>query len=171
MSSNPSGRLDVISLQEQLDAKLQQKQTRETGICPVRRDLYSQCFDELIRQVTVNCSERGTLLMKVRDEIRVTISAYQTLYESSVAFGMRKALMSVQGKIDMDEQITTLLQEKKELEQQAMELRNKCDTAVKTSSETWELEIKKFKDEIQTLKKTKSQLQAQLEGIVAPQKK
>ena len=93
--------------------------------------------------------------MKVRDKIRVTISAHQTLYESSVAFGMRKALMSVQGKIDMDEQIATLLQEKKELDQQALELRNKCDTAVKTSSETWELEMKKFKDEIQTLKRPK----------------
>ena len=68
---------------------------------------------------------------------------------------MRKALMSVQGKIDMDEQIATLLQEKKELDQQALELRNKCDTAVKTSSETWELEMKKFKDEIQTLKRPK----------------
>ena len=25
-------------------------QARETGICPVREELYSQCFDELIRQ-------------------------------------------------------------------------------------------------------------------------
>ena len=29
---------------------------------------------------------------QVRDEIRMTMAAYQTLYESSVAFGMRKAL-------------------------------------------------------------------------------
>lgn len=47
--------------------------------------------DELIRQVTVNCAERGLLLLRVRDEIRMTIAAYQTLYESSIAFGMRKA--------------------------------------------------------------------------------
>lgn len=26
-------------------------QARETGICPVREELYAQCFDELIRQV------------------------------------------------------------------------------------------------------------------------
>lgn len=48
--------------------------------------------DEIIRQVTVNCAERGLLLLKVRDEINMTIAAYQTLYESSIAFGMRKAL-------------------------------------------------------------------------------
>lgn len=32
----------------------------------------------------------------------MTIAAYQTLYESSVAFGMRKALMAEQGKADME---------------------------------------------------------------------
>ena len=38
--------------------------------------------DELIRQVTVNSAERGLLLLRVRDEIRMTIDAYKTLYES-----------------------------------------------------------------------------------------
>ncbi|XP_077006370.1 axonemal dynein light intermediate polypeptide 1 isoform X3 [Tamandua tetradactyla] len=44
VSSTPSTRMDVVHLQEQLDLKLQQRQARETGICPVRRELYSQCF-------------------------------------------------------------------------------------------------------------------------------
>lgn len=51
ISSTPATRLDVINLQEMLDTRLQQRQARETGICPVRRQLYTQCFDELIRQV------------------------------------------------------------------------------------------------------------------------
>ena len=91
MSSTPATRLDVVNLQESLDRKLQQRQARETGICPVREELYAQCFDEVIRQVTINCAERGLLLLRVRDEVRMTIAAYQTLYESSIAFGMRKA--------------------------------------------------------------------------------
>ena len=49
-------------------------------------------LDEIIRQVTINCAERGFLLVRVRDEIKMTIQAYQTLYESSIAYGMRKAL-------------------------------------------------------------------------------
>ncbi|XP_062889673.1 axonemal dynein light intermediate polypeptide 1 isoform X2 [Mobula hypostoma] len=106
VSSTPCTRIDVVHLQEQLDTKLQQRQARETGICPVRRELYSQCFDELIRQVTINCAERGLLLLRVRDEIRMTISAYQTLYESSVAFGMRKALQAEEGKTDMEKKIS-----------------------------------------------------------------
>lgn len=51
--------------QEQLDQKLQLRQARETGICQVRRELYAQCFDELIRQCTINCTERGLLLLRV----------------------------------------------------------------------------------------------------------
>ncbi len=52
-------------------------QARETGICPVREELYAQCFDELIRQVTINCAERGLLLLRVRDEMRMSVAAYQ----------------------------------------------------------------------------------------------
>ena len=78
-AKTPATRLDVISLQENLDSRLLDRQARETGICPVREDLYSQAFDELIRQVAINCPERGLLLLRVRDEIRMTIDAYKTL--------------------------------------------------------------------------------------------
>ena len=102
VASTPATRLDVINLQEKLDQQLQQRQARETGICPVREELYAQCFDEIIREVTINCAERGLLLLRVRDEMRMTIAAYQTLYESAVAFGMRKALQTEQGKSEME---------------------------------------------------------------------
>lgn len=44
VSSVPATRQDVSNLQEMLDTRLQQTQARETGICPVRRELYRQCF-------------------------------------------------------------------------------------------------------------------------------
>merc|ERR1719171_776890 len=135
VSSTPATRLDVINLQEQLDLKLQQRQARETGICPVREELYAQCFDELIRQITINCAERGLLLLRVRDEIRMTIAAYQTLYESSVAFGMRKALQAEQGKSDMESKIKSLETEKKELERNVQELKAKCEAIEKREAE------------------------------------
>ena len=46
-------------------------------MCWVRRELYSQCFDELIRQSTINCAERGLLMLRVRDELKMTLMAYQ----------------------------------------------------------------------------------------------
>lgn len=101
VAATPATRGDVISLQEELDKKLQERQARETGICPVREELYAQAFDELVRQVTINCAERGFLLVRVRDEIKMSVQAYQTLYESSVAYGMRKALQAEQRKAEM----------------------------------------------------------------------
>ncbi|XP_002731258.1 33 kDa inner dynein arm light chain, axonemal [Saccoglossus kowalevskii] len=170
VSSTPATRLDVVNLQEQLDQRLQQRQARETGICPVRRELYSQCFDELIRQVTINCAERGLLLLRVRDEIRMTIAAYQTLYESSVAFGMRKALQAEQGKADMEKKISELEQDKKDLERQVNELKAKCEAIEKREAERRQVEEKKHAEEIQFLKRTNQQLKTQLEGIIAPKK-
>ncbi|XP_067867283.1 axonemal dynein light intermediate polypeptide 1 isoform X1 [Heterodontus francisci] len=170
VSSIPCTRIDVVHLQEQLDIKLQQRQARETGICPVRRELYSQCFDELIRQVTINCAERGLLLLRVRDEIRMTISAYQTLYESSVAFGMRKALQAEEGKTDMEKKIIDLETEKKELERQLNEQKAKCEAIEKRENERRQVEEKKHAEEIQFLKRTNQQLKAQLEGIISPRK-
>ena len=44
VSSTPATRLDVINLQEQLDQRLTTRQARETGICPVREELYALVY-------------------------------------------------------------------------------------------------------------------------------
>ena len=59
-----------------LDQKLMERQARESGICPVREELFGQSFDEIIRQITLHEPERGILLLRVRDEIKMTIAAY-----------------------------------------------------------------------------------------------
>ncbi|KAM6108447.1 LOW QUALITY PROTEIN: axonemal dynein light intermediate polypeptide 1 [Pterocles gutturalis] len=169
VSSAPSTRLDVVHLQEQLDLRLQ-RGGRETGICPVRRELYAQCFDELIREVTINCAERGLLLLRVRDEIKMTIAAYQTLYESSVAFGRRKALQAEQGKSDMEKRIAELEEEKQELQRQVSQEKARCDAIEKRENEKRQIEEKKHTEEVQFLKRTNQQLKAQLESIMAPNK-
>ena len=44
----------------------------------------------------------------LRDELRMTIEAYQTLYESSVAYGLRKALRAQQDKEEIQDQVTII---------------------------------------------------------------
>eukprot|EP00891_Asterochloris_glomerata_P007070 jgi/Astpho2/7070/fgenesh1_pg.00107_%23_89_t len=170
VSSTPATRLDVITLQEKLDQQLQQRQARETGLCPVREELYAQTFDELIREVTINCAERGLLLLRVRDEMRMTIAAYQTLYESSIAFGMRKALQTEAGKSDMEQRINTLEAEAKDLERQVTEWRLKCEAIEKRESERREVDAKKHREEVTFLENHAKQLKQQLETLLAPKK-
>ncbi|KFZ62963.1 Axonemal dynein light intermediate polypeptide 1, partial [Podiceps cristatus] len=138
-------------------------------IATLTRRLHPFFTDELIRETTINCAERGLLLLRVRDEIRMTIAAYQTLYESSVAFGMRKALQAEQGKSDMEKRVK-LEEEKRELERQVSEQKAKCEAIEKRENERRQIEEKKHSEEVQFLKRTHQQLKAQLESIVAPNK-
>jgi len=169
VSSTPATRSDVTTLQEHLDQKLQQRQARETGIDPVREELYAQCFDELIRQVTINCAERGLLLLRVRDEIRMTIASYQTLYESSIAFGMRKALQSEQSKVDMQEQIKALEEECKELELQTNEWKDKCDQIEQTDEQRRQEDTEKHEEDMEALKKLNAARKSELESLLSIQ--
>eukprot|EP00736_Rhodelphis_marinus_P004952 Rmarinus@m.23932 len=115
VSSAPSTKSDVMTLHEGLDRQLQQQGARETGICPIREHLYAQAFDEILRQVTVSCAERGLLLLRVRDELRMRVEAFQTLYESSIAFAMRKPLQALQNTADMEAKIAELIAQCQEL--------------------------------------------------------
>jgi len=166
VSSTPATRVDVINLQEELDKRLQQRQARETGICPIREELYAQCFDELIRQVTIICAERGLLLLRVRDEIRMTIAAYQSLYESSIAFGMRKALQAEQRRKQQDSKIKELMGANKELRDEVDRLQQKIVQIEEREKERREQEEKKHKEEVDFLKKTNAQLKQQLEDML-----
>ena len=66
--------------------------------------------------------------MRVRDELKMTIAAYQTLYKSAVAFGSRKQIQAEQGKKELNDQIATLEARKKDLEDRRVELENKKKT-------------------------------------------
>merc|ERR1711871_89533 len=170
VSSTPATRLDVINLQEQLGLKLQQRQARETGICPVCEELYAQCFDELIRQITINCAERGLLLLRVRDELRLTVAAYQGLYKSSVAYGMRKALRSEQLKAELNKKTKEVEMTKLDLTRRVEELKQFCEDTENGFKENQAALEKKNSDELQQLKKINSALKAELEDYLTVKK-
>ena len=75
VSKEPASRQQVRALRERLEEKLLSRQARQEGICQVRRELYSQCLDEIIRQLTLICPDRGLLLLRLRDEYRLTLHA------------------------------------------------------------------------------------------------
>ena len=99
--STPATKIEVIQLHEELDKKLINKMAREIGLCPVREELFDQCFDEIIREITIDCRQRGMLLVRVRDEYRNQIRAYKNLYESSINHAMRRVVDSDERKNKM----------------------------------------------------------------------
>lgn len=243
VSSTPATRLDVINLQEKLDQQLQQRQARarsagpprpplrapltppsappqarETGICPVREELYAQCFGAapppllprplpspppLPRARPLNappnpcrprrrahptshgqlrgararppprprraahdhrrlpgaahplrpalfinishCRLRGQPLASPLNPLRPRNA--QTLYESAVAFGIRKALQTEQGKSDLEARVHQLEGENQELERQLAEWKNKCEMIEKRESERRAQDDKKHAEE------------------------
>lgn len=138
VTCTPVAKSDVVNLQENLERKLQTEQARETGICPIREKLYTECFDELIRQITLNCLERGILLTRIKKELNMTVNSYQSLYESSIAYGIRTLLLAEEEKKLTDE-IDNIEKECTSLEEEI----NEIDAKLRQHKEEDDAERKK----------------------------
>ena len=122
VTCTPVAKSDVVNLQENLERRLQTEQARETGICPIREKLYTECFDELIRQITLNCLERGILLTRIKKELNMTVNSYQSLYESSIAYGIRTLLLAEEEKKKLGDEISKIEKECEDLEVEIQEI-------------------------------------------------
>ncbi|GMT04303.1 hypothetical protein PENTCL1PPCAC_26477, partial [Pristionchus entomophagus] len=166
-STVPATRLDLVSIEEKLENEMREGRAKEFGICPIRRHLYDQLFEELIRQVTVNCAERGLLLLRVKDELRMTLLAYQSLLESAIAYGLRKAIIvekeQSQAAIERDEERgknKTLLAKIAQLEKQIVNEKIMNEDELETLEERMREENERL---LESNKVLKNQLQAILQ--------
>ena len=120
--------------------------------------------------MTLSEPERGLLLLRVRDEIKMTISAYQTLYQSSVTFAMRKQLQAEHGKADLEKTIEQLEHKMTKLENKVSELKSKIDAIDKRNKERKEVEGKKRDQEIEFLRYQEQHLNKFLKSVTDKQK-
>lgn len=44
VSSAPGTREDIRLLEQELDSELHRREAKLTGLCPIRREIYIQCF-------------------------------------------------------------------------------------------------------------------------------
>ena len=82
----------------------------------------------------------------------MTIAAYQTLYQSSVTFAMRKQLQAEHGKADLEKTIDQLDHKKNKLENKVSELKAKIEALENKKKEKKEALAKKREGEIEFLK-------------------
>merc|ERR1712055_1126258 len=98
VSANQASRNFILGKEQMLDKRLDDAQARESGICPARREVYSELMDEMIRQIALTGPETGALMVQIRDEINMSLSGYETIVASASGFGSLKALEAELGK-------------------------------------------------------------------------
>ncbi len=125
----------------------------------------------MIRQITINCAERGLLLLRVRDEARMTIAAYETLYESSIAYGIRKALMAEQKRTDINAELNHLALRKKDLSSEAEALKKAISDSQTKTKERRESEEKIHQEDVERVQRSNDQLKTSLENLLSAPKK
>jgi dynein light intermediate chain len=102
--------------------------------------------------VALEGPERGLLMMRTRDELRMTIDAYKTLFSSSVAFGIKKQLQAERGIPELLTQVEEARQEKDRLVLEVTELRSQMDITEKREMERKAADDKRRKEELDFLK-------------------
>ena len=100
----------------------------------------------------------------------MTIQAYQTLYESSIAYGMRKALMAEQKKNEMQTNITQLRQACEELENEVTRLDQEIIDIVAKDEEDNKREQKAHEDQVDYLKALNLDYKSELEQLLSTNK-
>ena len=98
----PSTQEDTKQLEQRFDLMLYKEFALEGGLCPKRRRIYDDLFNELIRTTTVHCSERGLLLQLIKNEHTQWMNTYEELYSSSMAYSMRQYLYKMEEKKNLE---------------------------------------------------------------------
>jgi len=100
----------------------------------------------------------------------MTIQAYQTLYESSIAYGMRKALMAEQKKNEMQTNITQLRQACEESEGEVTRLESEVADIVGKDEDDLKREQKAHEDQCEYLKALNQDYKSELEQLLSTNK-
>lgn len=165
VSREPAKRSDIVYLHRALDHMLTVRQARPTGICPIRRELFAQAFGELIRQVTIGSPERGLLLLRVRDEMQMTLSSYQALNDNSSAYGMTREKDQEMHRRHR-RKFKRLENEKNELEREAKLLRQELILVNRAAEEQKISDDRRHSEKMQFLKRVYQLLRQKHEGLL-----
>ncbi|KAG8192494.1 hypothetical protein JTE90_018018 [Oedothorax gibbosus] len=165
LSREPATRDHVSELSQRFEEVLKERQVRMNGFCPIRREIYDLLFDELIRQSGIHCPERGSFLLRVRDEFRMSLDAQQKLFDSGVEFGGRKALEGEIERRTVEIQCNQLREEVEAAEKSVSDLRAMMEAEETESQMRMEAREAKHRERIEFLTKLNKQLEDQISYI------
>eukprot|EP00744_Colponema_vietnamica_P012735 GILI01017870.1.p1 GENE.GILI01017870.1~~GILI01017870.1.p1 ORF type:complete len:301 (+),score=48.41 GILI01017870.1:38-940(+) len=165
VSSRQASRDELANLLTDFERTLNETKARWTGICPVRAAISSMLFDELLRQTSIDMPERGLLLLRVRDEARMTIDALKSLHEASGEYGARKLHDTTRGKPELVDTIERLTQERDDLKKQEKALAAKMTSLERCVKEQKDADEKRYAAERQFLMSTNERLVQHIDSV------
>ena len=155
----------VEELAKRLELLIAERKCKLEGVCEIRNELYMEAFNELIRQITIDCPERGLFLASIRDEIAYSLSAFEELYDNSIGFNSKRQLSG-------DEGVDELTKRKEDLQRSLNEFKNKKIALTKElenlqakQAEVETEDIKEKEQEIDFLKAQNQNLESFLQHV------
>jgi len=136
-----------------------------------RRDAHhpARPADEIIRQVALGgAPERALLLLRARDQLKLTLEAYRLLHEASVAWGVKKHVAGEEGLEALRASIAGATTRKRELEARALCLRAGIDAAEKRAVERRALDERRRHEELAYLRLQAKHLDGLLKALPRP---
>ncbi|KAF6214096.1 hypothetical protein GE061_011827 [Apolygus lucorum] len=166
ISSEPIKRKEVLEINKALDTLLEKQLAQECGVSPTRRHLFNSLLDEMIRQEMIIMPERGLLLMTVKDELKMSLMAYEALYEQGLNYGMQKRLEAENMLSDLKEDYETLVNETSNLAKSIKTINDEFKDQKVSSEHSVKAVRSRAKMELQQLQEIKKSLQMQLNGLI-----
>lgn len=123
-------------------------------------------FDELIRQLTVQCAERGLLLLRVRNEVHTTIAALQSIYTSGVVFGLQKSLAREADRNHQTSRVAELERDIEVLEKRIQMETLNCKALEEKEANRLAAATRRAEEDVNFLRKGHEQLKNQLEDVL-----
>lgn len=160
-STIPSTQDDLKQFEDDFHRMLYKELALENGLCPKRRRIYDDFFNEIIRITTVHCSERGQLLERIRNEYKQWMKTYEELYFSGMAYGMRQYLYRMEEKKNLETAIKTLEDECQQLRYELEDASMAYQQVKEKKNEDYELDA--LRTDVQNFRSSNQKMRRDLE--------
>lgn len=164
ISESTSGSIDFNDIKTNLETALSTRgMINRSGLCPERFELYKQTFDQIVLQLSTENTDQARILASIRDEFTMTTDAYKKLYESSVSFGLNKAIDAKHENEKLHARIDELIREKQQLWDDNEYLKRKLAHIQHDEEKKREREMARYRLELRILKDRNEQIKLGLE--------
>ncbi|KAL5112386.1 28 kDa inner dynein arm light chain axonemal [Taenia crassiceps] len=162
--------MELAGLLNDLRLTLNQRAARARPLCHVREELLHCLARELLRQLIIDCPERGLLFKQVLEEHYKYIESYQILLKHNDAFMCRKNLQAFHTKSTQLTRVRCLEDDIDVLKHQAKALKETAERLEKKYQEDRMRVESQRQNELRYLRQLEGQLKGQVEVFLSGNK-